>query len=343
MRRTRTRTRTLLLAATAGAALLASACGVTADTTAATVAGRTVPIDDVTALAEDPSFAQGAQNPNESAQSGDVARSALMFLIEREVWMSELERWGLQLDEATRNDIADELDSQIASSGQRVGARYREALVDYQAARAVLTERFADLDPEDDADLRRLYEGSELQWRQVCLTVVQIPAEGVEAAEDRLDDGAAVTELPDLVDGAEVVADAQQGCFAEASLVPELRADLDGVAAGATRGVVLVDDGAGGVNGYAYRLEARRSLSFDDAREDLAAAAGGLAEQGPDQWVQLLTLSAEVNPRYGQGIARAGNGFVVQPPEQPALARGARLTEALAIAEAAAAATAAGG
>jgi hypothetical protein len=332
------RTRSLLLAATAGVALFASACGVTADTTAATVAGRTVSIDDVTALAEDPSFAQGVQNPNESAQSGDVARGALMFLIEREVWLSELERWGVQLDEATRGDVAAELDDQIASSGQRVGARYRDALVDYQAARTVLAERFADLDPDDDADLRRLYEGSELQWRQVCLTVVQIPADGVERAEQGLDDGAAVTELPDLVDGAEVVADPEQGCFAEVSLVPELRVDLDGVATGATRGVVLVDDGAGGVNGYAYRIEARRSLSFDDAREDLAAAAAGLAEQGPDQWIQLLTLSAEVNPRYGQGVARAGQGFVVQAPERPALARGDRLTDALALAEAAAAA-----
>jgi hypothetical protein len=332
------RTRFLLLAATAGVALLASACGVTADTTAATVEGRTVPIEDVTELVEDPAFAQGAQNPNESVQSGELARQALLFLIERAAWAAELERWGVQIDDAEREQLAAQLDEQIASSGEQVSERYRSLLVDFQAARTALAQRFSQIDPESDDDLRRLYDGSELQWRQVCLTVVQLPTEGIERARGLVDDQVEVTEVAERIDGAAVVADPSQGCFAEVGLVPELRAELERASVGSTRGVVLADDGAGGVNAYVFRLEARRNLSFDEAREDLAAAAASLAEQGPDQWVQLLTLDAQVNPRYGQGVVRAATGFEVQPPERPALPYADRIEQALALAEAAASA-----
>lgn len=335
------RSRTLLLAATAGAALFASACGVTADTTAATVAGTAIPIDDVTTLVSDPVFNGGAEQPNESSQDGTLARSALMFLIERQAWLSELERWGLEISDADREQIGAQIDEQAAAGGQELDGRSRELLVEYTAAQSVLTERFGAIDPDDDGDLRRLYESSELQWRQVCLTVVQVPPDRVAAAQARLDDGLPVQGLVDAVEGAQVVAEPSQGCFAQVGLAPELRADLEVAAVGATRGVVLTDDGSGGLTAYAYRLEARRNLSFADAREDLVAAAEGLVQQGPAQWVQLVGLGAEVNPRYGQEVVSSANGFTVQAPPRPQLPRGQRIADALVAAEAAAQAAAA--
>jgi hypothetical protein len=330
------RSRSLLLAATAGLALFASACGVTADTTAATVAGTAIPVDDVTTLVSDPVFNGGAEQPNESSQDGTLARSALMFLIERQAWLSELDRWGLEISDADREQIGAQIDEQAAAGGQALDGRSRELLVEYTAAQSVLTERFSSIDPERDDDLRRLYESSELQWRQVCLTVVQVPADQIAAAEDRLDDGLAVQDLAEVITGAEVVAEPSQGCFAQVGLAPELRADLEVATVGATRGVVLTDDGSGGVAAYAYRLEERRNLSFEEARGELAAAAEGLLQQGPAQWVQLAALGAEVNPRYGQEVVSTADGFTVQAPPRPQLPRGQRIADAVVAARAAA-------
>lgn len=335
------RTRTLLLAVTAGVALVASACGVLADTTAATVAGTDIPVDDVTTLVTDPVFNGGAQQPSESTEDGELARSALMFLIERQAWLAELDRWGLQISDDDREQVGAQIDEQAAAGGEPLEARSRELLIDYTAAQSVLTQRFAEVDPTDDADLRRLYEGSELQWRQVCLTVAQVPTSGIDAAQEALDDGVEVDGLVERVEGTEIVADPSQGCYAEVGLAPELRADLATASVGVSRGIVLTDDGAGGVTAYAYRLEGRRNLTFDEARDDLAAAAESLAQQGPSQWVQLLTLGAEVDPRYGTEVVRSASGFTVQPPERPAPPRGQRIANAIANARAAEAAAAA--
>lgn len=336
------RTRSLLLAVSVGVALIVSACGVTANTTAATVGGRDVPVDDVTALVDDPAFATGVGTGNESTEAGDDARSVLTFLIERAAWLSELDRWGLEITDSDRAAAASQLDQQLASAGMsKLKARTRELLLDYGAAQTVLGKRFAQLDPEDEGDLRRLYASSKLQFQQVCLTVVQVPATGIRAAQDRIDDGMSVDELVDAVKGSELVADPSQGCYAEVGLAGELRADLRLAPVGVTRGVVLTDDGAGGVTAYAYRLESRRTQTFSDAREDLAAAAEGLAQQGPADWVQLIALGAQVNPRYGQDVVRTSSGFTVLAPQRPEQPPGQRITDAIAAAKAAAAATAA--
>lgn len=336
------RSRTLFLAATAGVTLFASACGVTADTTAATVAGEPIPVDDVSTLVGDPVFNAGAEPSTESTEDGTLARSALMFLIERQAWLAELDRWGLQISDADRQDMGSQLDEQVSSGGQALDGRSRELLIDYNVAQQLLTERFAELDPDDDEDLRRLYEGAEVQWRQVCMTVVEVPVDRIDDTEDRLDDGAGVEALPEAIEGAEIVADPAQGCFAEAGLAPELRADVERATVGVTRGVVLTADGAGGANAYVYRVEERRNLSFDQARPELAAAVETLAQQGPAQWVQLITLSAEVNPRYGSDVVRSTTGFTVEPPQRPELPRGQRIADAIAAAEAAQAAALSG-
>ncbi len=110
------RSRTLLLAATAGAALFASACGVTADTTAATVAGTAIPIDDVTTLVSDPVFNGGAEQPNESSQDGDAPERALMFLIDAAgLAVRGLDRWGLEITDSTESQVGEQLDQQTAT------------------------------------------------------------------------------------------------------------------------------------------------------------------------------------------------------------------------------------
>jgi hypothetical protein len=330
------RPRLLLPAVTVGLALFVSACGVTADTTAATVAGRDIPVDDVTALASDPAFNNGADTGNESTQDGTVARGVLLFLIQREAWLAELERWGLEITDADRQAAGQQLDQQLQGTGTgQIEERSRELLLDYGAAQNLLTRRFAQLDPRDDADLRRLYDGAPSRWRQVCLTVVRVPIERVDAAESLVDDRVPVQDLADRVEGAEVVAQPSDGCFPELALLPELRRELVDAPVGVTRGVVLSTGSAGGAEAFVFRLEERRRLSFDDVREELATEARGLAQEGPVSWVQEQTLLAEINPRYGQQVQIGATGFVIEPPTAPVVPRAQRIADAIAAAEAA--------
>ena len=312
--------RTRLLALLAAAALAGSttACGVTADTTAASISGRDIPVDDVTALVEDSAFNPAADLADESTQPGDDARAALRFLLEREAALAEVERWGLDL-ESERAGVASQIEEQIRAGNQAVSDRYRDLFIDYQTAQVVLGNRFAQLDPDSDEDLRRLYDGSTEQWEQACLTVAQIPADGVDRARDALDEGATVDQMPELVQGAELVARPSEGCFAEIGLIAELRRDLAGATPGVTRDPVFADVGIGGVTTYIYRLDERRTLSFEEARADLAAAATSLAQQGPGQWLQLQLLTATIDPRYGLDVVRSANGLVVAPPPRPLL------------------------
>lgn len=337
------RPRLLLPAVTVGLALLVSACGVTADTTAATVAGRDIPVDDVTALAADPAFNNGPGTGNESTQDGTVARGVLLFLIQRAAWLAELERWGLEITDADRQAAGEQLDQQLQGTGTgQIRERSRELLLDYGAAQNLLTQRFAQLGRAGDEDLRRLYDGAPTRWRQVCLTVVRVPIERVDAAESLVDDRVPVQDLADRLEGAEVVAQPADGCFPELELLPELRRELRDAPIGVTRGVVLATGSGGGAEAFVFRLEERRRVSFDEARQELVAAAQRLAQEGPVSWVQAQTLLAEINPRYGQQVQIGATGFTIEPPTAPVVPRAQRIADAIAAAQAAQALAGAG-
>lgn len=324
------RFRLLLPAAVAATALLATSCGVTADTTAASVAGEDIPIDDVTTLVESPAFNGGTESSGGSTQDGDVARSALQFLIMRQVWLSEAERWDLQIDDSLKSQVGEQLDQETAQSGREpLDGRLRELAIDYGTAQQLVVERLAAIDPSNVDDLRRMYDSTRLSWRRVCLTVVEIPVEAVEHARATLEDGATVDDLAERVSGAEQVADPSGGCYTEAELIPELRDDMAGARTGVSRGVVLVGDDSSGRVGYAYRIETRSRIPFSEAREELSELIAGFAGQGAAAWGIRLALAADVNPRYGSGVARGSNGFVVIPPEKPELPRSEVLDRAL--------------
>lgn len=329
------RTRSLFLAVTAGLALIATACGVTADTTAATVEGREVSVEDVSTLVSDPALSGETIQLGESTEDGTTARNALMFLILREVVLAEVERWDLQITDADREAASAGLDAQFAEAG--VGEpteRSRELLVELGAAQTLLSQRLAELDPANEQDLRRLYEGSPAKWRQVCLTAVRVPAEGIDRAQGLVDRRVPVQDLPDRLEGAELIAQPSDGCFPELELFAELRRAVAGAPVGVTRGVVLVDDATGGVTGYVFRLEERRTLPFEEVREVLAGQVEQFASAGPASWIQAQTVLAEINPRYGQKVELSENGLTIEPPTAPVTQRSQRIADALAAAAA---------
>lgn len=336
--------RTLILATLAAASLLAASCGVTADTTAATVSGRDVPIEDVTALVEDEVlmevvFGMPSVDDDESTQPGDVARQALLFEIERVAWAEELDRWGLELTQQDRDAAAAQLDAELQGAGvteqRRPTDRNRELLVDYLAARNVLSQRLAQIDVADDTDLRRLYEGSASLWDRVCMVAVRFTPDRIGATERALDDGVAVEELTEVVERTELVADPTQRCVARSELPGELRDAVDTSRVGSTSSVVLVDDGAGGRTGFVFRVDERQTVGFEEARPQLEGIVDTFAQQGAAPWVQLQVAAADIDPRYGSGVGAGGSGglAIIAPPAPPA-----SLSQLITAAEAAAAA-----
>ncbi len=334
------RTRLLLLSVTVGLALLgSSACGVAANTTAATVSGLDVQVDDVDTLAADEMFTGAPAEPgNESTLDGDVARSVLAFEIERVAWLAEVQRWGLEITGADRSAAEQQLDAQAGQSGGGTFAgKTRTLLVEYLAAQSVLTQRFSTLDPSNRADLQQLYDGSDSSWDRACLVVVRVPVDQDDTAEQLLDDGVGIEQLPDRLDGATVVADPSQSCISQSQLPAELREAVAATSVGRTSRVIFVDDGAGGLSAFVLRLDERQRIGLDEAVPELTGIIQTLVEQGPRSWIQLQTSEAEINPRYGSDVSVGGQGeLAIVAPPAPQLPRAQLITESIAAAEAAA-------
>jgi hypothetical protein len=312
------RTRTLaLVAVTAVATLVASSCGVLADTDAATVVGRTVSIESVEQLSRDEGFT-GAMDADvqEGSVPGDLFRSVLQFELQRVAWIAEADRWGIEITEEMRDAAAQQVEAQITSTGTAYDDETREKLVEYVAAQTALETRFAELDPSADADLRLLYEGAPSLWERICVAVVQVDPAQVDAAERALHDGASVEELPGLVEGTTLAADPEQ-CVPGSELPDELESAFRAAPRGSDEGPLSVGDPATGAATYLYRVDERRTIGFGEAREELAQIAQGLAQQGAQTWISLVVSEAEIDPRFGTGVSRVNGQPVVDAPPAP--------------------------
>jgi hypothetical protein len=293
-----------------------TACGVTADTTAGSVGDSTVSVDDVEALARDAEFIgmQGEALP-ESRLPGDLARTVLAFELERAALLDELSRWGLEVTEAERSAAETSLAADEAGEWEALAPRTRELLADYFAAQQVLAVHFAQLGTDDDT-LRRFYEASPALWAQTCATVVAFEPAEADAAVDALGGGTDLEALPDRIEGAEVVASADQQCIDDAQVLPQLREAFADAAIGDVPDPVVVETGM--PSAFLFRVDERRVVGFDDARPRLEEIVTSLAQQGPMPWVRLMLVHAEIDPRYGSGVVQNPDGSVViEPPATP--------------------------
>ncbi len=314
------RTRPLILATLlAAAALLGSACGVLADTSAATLLGHSVTVESVEELARDEGFVgPGAEGVTDSRIPGDLFRNVLQFELQRVAWIAEVDRWGLEITDADRSSARQQLDSQLEANGLEYADSTVDKIVELVAAQGVLNERFSRLDPESDDDLRMLYEGVPALWQQVCVAVAFVPTGSEGEARRALRDGSTIEELPEVVDGASLAVDPAEQCVSQDQLPDALGDAFDAAAIGVDEGPVAVPDPAGAESLYLFRIDERRTQSFDDAREDLATIASSLAQQDARPWIALIVDSAEIDPRYGSGVSVANTGEpTVLPPPRP--------------------------
>jgi hypothetical protein len=327
-----------LVVLVAAVGLVAGACGVTADTTAASVLGRDISIDDVNEIADDEVlvellFGGAAVSDNESRQSGEVARGVLLFELQRTVWQAELERWGVEVPDGLREEAAASLDQELSSLDQAqprpdgetrtLSGANRDLLVDFLVVRDSVAQRISRLDVQDPSDLRRLYDGADLQWDQVCLTTVRFSPDQLERAEDALADGATVDDLASRLELTEQTGRVEQACRPSATLPWQLRVAVEAATPGRTSDAIVVGAGASGSEVTVFRVERRDQLSFEEALGSgaLIEFAGQIA-QNPASWFWYPLAAAEINPRYGQGVGTNLAGqILIEAPEAPVLPR----------------------
>ena len=340
--------RSLALVGVLGVA--ATGCGVTADTTAATVGDHSISIDDVDAVVDDQAIVgPGVAEVDESRQPGDQARTALMYEIRRVVWIDEADRWGVEPTADHVTQAEQQLDAQL--EGVQLSDEVREGAVESAAAQNALLDRFAEIDPSDDADLRLVYEGAPSRWRSWCLTVVGTSANQADRVESLLDDDVALEQVAERVEDTELLATPDQ-CFVGSELPVELEAAAREANGTARPEPVTTDLGGGQTVTYFFEVDRASASSFEEAREEVAFVAQNLRQaveqlrllstlgvdateediqqaqaaqqQGVDvilDWMGERMRSAEVNPRYGAGVvelpAQMGGQFVVEAPPGP--------------------------
>lgn len=337
---------------TALGAVVASGCGVTADTTAATLGDRTVSIEQLDEVIAEPAIV-GPDQPGvtESRQPGDLARAALMYELQRLAWIEEAERWGVEPTDAERSDAEQQLDMQLQQAGVQLSSDIREGAIESTAAQNALLTRWAEIDPGDDADLRLIYDGAPSRWRSWCLTVVAVNPDTADRVESLLDDGVALDRIPERVDQAELLA-TPEDCFVGSELPVELETAAREVTGGERPEPVASNLGGAGEGLLFFDVERSTSSSFDEAREEVAFVAeslstavqqlGALSTLGVDAteqeiqqaqqqaqtaatvlrgWVDDRLRAAEINPRYGSGVVarseQLGGGLEVAPPPAP--------------------------
>lgn len=319
----------LLLVAT-----FAAACGVAADDRAAVVLGTPVSTATVDELAADEAFLQavgGGLPGTESVVPGDSARAALTFEIQRAAAATELERWGLTLDDALVAEARGSVEQQVPPG---LSDRALDELAAFVAATTALGNRLTAVDPSDEEDLRRLYDGAPSLWARTCVAVLAVAEERAEAVVDLVGSGRRIEEVAAEVEESQLVFDPADACVPTAQLPGDLREAIERATPGSTPAPVTIESQTGPVAVF-FRVDGRERLGFDDeaTREQLGSVVERFSSsQAPPQaagfWLNLILPDAvDVNPRYGRPVVGPSGTFEVVAPEGPVVAIGPELLD----------------
>lgn len=295
----------------------ASACGVAANDTAATVGDATISATLVNELVASDAFmsamsSQALQDQREGVVDGPAARQVLSFLVTSEVMAQEVQRWEAKVSSA---DTA-EAESTIEQQAPNLRGHARDVVLRFLVDRAALQARLSAIDPSSDADMRRLYDGVPSYWDQVCITAVVVPASAVADARSALADGVSLEEMESRVQGSKVAASAKQ-CMPRQYLPEKLRSAVATAAIGKLVGPVAgVFDSDGAV--VFFRVQSVKVVSFSDAAAELRGLVQSIAQQGVSAWLNLKANDdVVIDPRYGSSVEVGQQGLTVQAPAVP--------------------------
>jgi hypothetical protein len=294
----------IVLAASLGVvALFASACGVAAPESAASLDGRSIPASVVDALATDEAFAAllGFQvSQSDAVLDGSTARSVIDFLLQGEALAILAEDQGLDAepDEAVLAQTIEGLKAQgYTFDVDDLSSEAIEVLSRFVVADRAVLEAGEGYGTITEADLRFAYEALEEsgRWERTCVTMVGGPPELASDAMDAVGSGTPLAELPDEVEGIQLAIDAEVRCATGADLATlpgELAAEVDDAETGEMVGPIDVD-GSNQPLAVIFTVTERSTLSFADASEELEAVVA------PSLLAVRTARLAEVNPRYG--------------------------------------------
>jgi hypothetical protein len=295
----------------------ASACGVAANDTAATVGDTTISATLVNDLVASDAFmsamsSQALQDQREGVVDGPAARQVLSFLITSEVMSQEVQRWKAKVTDADTSEAESTIDQQAPN----LRGRARDVVLRFLVDRAALQARLSEIDPSSDADMRRLYDGVPSYWDQVCITAVVVPATAVAEAHRALAGGVPLEDMESKVQGSKVAALAKQ-CLPRQYLPEKLRAAIAKAATGKLVGPVAdVFDGDDAV--VFFRVQSVKVVSFSDAATELRQLVQSIAQQGVSAWLNLKANSdVVVDPRYGSDVEVGQQGLTVLAPAVP--------------------------
>ncbi|MFM7069386.1 MAG: hypothetical protein ACKOYM_08010 [Actinomycetes bacterium] len=307
--------------------LVIAACGATANPNAATVNGQPVTVDSVNELARDGVFVRSvlgaATATDPSVLDGSTARSALLFLMQKEALRTEVARWGLKVtpnDQSTaEGELQQVLSNSNAPDASTLSASTRDTLIDFLALGSVVDRRLSKLSPDSPDDLDLLYRGAPALWRRACVTGVQVDPAVTADAERLAAQRVRLEAWERRSKGIAVVATTKQACLPVDRLPGPLRVAVDRARTGVTVGPVVVTDSQARAI-YWFRVDRRVVVSRKAATKDLQALAANLVRNGAASWLGLRLLSnVWVNPQYGSGVEIGSQGrLVVSPPEAPA-------------------------
>ncbi len=316
------------------AGLVATSCGVAASPDAAEIDGRSIPASTVDALATDEAFAAlvGFQvSDSDAVLVGSTARGILDFLLQGEALGLIAEDQGLDAaaDEALLAETIDGMAAQGYAFGlEDLSEEAHDVLARFVAADRAVAAGGADFGTADEEDLRFAYEALEDSglWERTCVTMVGgDPALAREAAA-ALEDGAALVDLPEEVEGIQLAVDAEVQCATGADL-GTLPGDLPDAVGEALEGELVGPvevEGAGQPLTVFFEVDSRETLGFDEARGELEP----LVEQS--LLAVRIARDTEVNPRYGGPVELEVVQGQVDPTGQALPALAARVSRPVA-------------
>ena len=305
-----------LAAAFAAGAVMVSGCGVAAPKSVANVDGVKVSMEDVNTVARDPLSQLVPEGADEFSLPGDAARNALMFEVTRAAWVAEAQRWGLDPD-SVRDEAEKDLDQRLAASQDvKLSDHMRDAYVDSTAARIVLEDRFSKLDPNNDADLRKIFDLSPGLWDRTCAWILSVPEGSQNKVEKFADKGTGFEERAKKVKGTAVQAKPKDGCRSRSSLPEDIANGINSLRINETE--LFNFEISGQKATFLVKVVSRENLSFDKARTDVAQIADALRQQGPQVWISTRVAEAKIDPRFASGVSMDSSGqATLSPPVGP--------------------------
>lgn len=306
-----------MAAGAAVVAMVASGCGVAAPKNVASVDGVGVSMDDVDTVARDPLSQLVGKDADEFKLPGDAARNALMFELTRAAWVAEAKRWGLDLESA-RSEAEKELQSQLDASTQPIelSDHMREAYIESTAARMLLEQRFTKLNPDNEEDLRKIYDMSPALWDRTCAWILTVP-DGADTKLLKLaDSGMRFDNIAKKVEGATLAAQPNDGCLSRTSIPVDLREGISQLALGKAK--IFETDFGGTPAKYLIKVISRSQLSFAESKQDLTQIVTALQQSGPSAWISTRVAEAQVDPRFASAVTLGSSGEpTLVPPLSP--------------------------